>query len=503
MKRPPWHIGLLPEYFADACGQMPAFRIRTGQDVRDICHDEVLFRTRKFTAALRKHGLAKGEAVCTILKRDYDWNCIDAAIARCGGIHIPFHQSSPETEFALKYFNKLLVIASDMPEEGVSPHHRFLHIDTLMELAAMQNGNHSDLNKAVDLSPNDVAMIVFSTDEHSSTTPYALSHQGIIENAWQGSCNLRIDEGALYLSLLPVAKSYERITQLAHQFIPSVIQYAEHHMLPSVNIALSGAASCSVVPAVFDFPVKVPEAYRAKYGGPSLAKLAQLPDDIVRDVFGSHFSHFLCGGAVLPQAILKKSMQAGLNIFEGYGLTQAAGGFVLNNPDAWKPGTLGKPFAHMEIKTSAQNEVLVKGSSVCSGRIDPNLQVHQVTDRNGWLHTSDLGTISGDGYLTLNGNLKRAFKLSNGYYYDPLTDEKWFENITGNRWMICRDEQGQIHGLTEGRLPDSERVAMIKEFRAGVSSLPMKSIVLLDVLPAERPWLLQIDTGWKDVITLR
>ena len=99
-------------------------------------------------------------------------------------------------------------------------------------------------------------------------------------------------------------------------------------------------------------------------------------------------------------------------LIEGYGLTE--GGVVSLNPlDRPKPGSIGKPLPGVEVRLSAESEILVKSPCLFSGYLNDPVTTAEVL-RDGWLHTGDIGHIDSDGYVFITGRKKELIVSSTG-----------------------------------------------------------------------------------------
>uniref|UniRef100_UPI001032C606 AMP-binding protein n=1 Tax=Pseudomonas antarctica TaxID=219572 RepID=UPI001032C606 len=118
------------------------------------------------------------------------------------------------------------------------------------------------------------------------------------------------------------------------------------------------------------------------------------------------------GGARVSKALLQRAQQLGLPVFEGYGLSECASVVCLNRPDAQRPGSVGRPLPHVEIRLAEDDEVLIKGSTLL-GYLGHSEQPEQ------WWPSGDLGTFDEDGFLYLKGRKKHQFVTSYGRNVNP------------------------------------------------------------------------------------
>jgi len=137
---------------------------------------------------------------------------------------------------------------------------------------------------------------------------------------------------------------------------------------------------------------------------------------------GGSLRFFVSGGAPLSKKLSYAFWAAGINILQGYGMTE---GCVVcaNRPDDNKVGSIGTPFTGIEIRIGAQDEVLIKGPNIMLGYYKDAAGTAAVIDADGYYHTGDVGYKDHDGHFYITDRLKDLFKLSNGKYVAPLQVE--------------------------------------------------------------------------------
>ncbi len=132
------------------------------------------------------------------------------------------------------------------------------------------------------------------------------------------------------------------------------------------------------------------------------------------------------GGARTDPALLERADAAGLPVFEGYGLTEAASVVALNLPGARRPGSVGRPLPHARVRISPDGEVLVRGALFLG-----YLGAEAPRTEGGYLPTGDLGRLDADGFLHLMGRRREVLITSFGRNLSP----GWIEGL-------LREERG-------------------------------------------------------------
>lgn len=122
------------------------------------------------------------------------------------------------------------------------------------------------------------------------------------------------------------------------------------------------------------------------------------------------------GGRVSPE-LLARGRAAGLPLYEGYGLSECGSVVALNVPGAEREGTVGRSLGHVQIQVTGDLRIMVRGNTHLG-------YLGDAQQDNGWLDTGDLGTISADGFLTVNGRAKNLIITSFGRNISP----EWLES---------------------------------------------------------------------------
>jgi len=122
------------------------------------------------------------------------------------------------------------------------------------------------------------------------------------------------------------------------------------------------------------------------------------------------------GGAAVGAALLQAAHGLGIPAYEGYGLSEGASVQTLNLPRASKPGSVGRPLGHAQVRCAADGELEVSGS-LFSGYLGDS------TPPPNWWPTGDLGSIDADGFVFVQGRKKHVLITSFGRNVSP----EWVE----------------------------------------------------------------------------
>ncbi len=147
-----------------------------------------------------------------------------------------------------------------------------------------------------------------------------------------------------------------------------------------------------------------------------LRRLAFLP---VHRRLGGRFRTLYCGGAPLEADVVRFFERLGIEVFQGYGLTEAAPAVTMNCRRHNRPGSVGRALPGTEVRISPAGEILVRGPGIMIGYWNDPAATRAAVDDDGWLHTGDLGHLDPDGYLFVTGRAKSLIVLDSGKKVAP------------------------------------------------------------------------------------
>ena len=138
----------------------------------------------------------------------------------------------------------------------------------------------------------------------------------------------------------------------------------------------------------------------------------------VRDAFGGNLEYVICGGAPLDPKYVKIFRSWGINILNGYGITECSPVISVNRNYYYRDGSTGQVIDECKVKISDEGEILVKGNNVMLGYYKDDESTRQVLN-DGWYSTGDIGYVDDDKFLVISGRKKNLIILSNGENISP------------------------------------------------------------------------------------
>ncbi|MFT5679501.1 MAG: long-chain acyl-CoA synthetase, partial [Myxococcota bacterium] len=269
----------------------------------------------------------------------------------------------------------------------------------------------------------------------------------------------KMREGGLFL-FLPLAHSFGRLIQFAAPFndVPLVIS--------SVPTLLADAQACR--PGFFPAAPRVYEKMKAKIEGavagappirqrlfhwamntgtaaipyrctgkpvpPVLGFKLKIADKLVLSKLRTRLGMdraeaLLSGSAPLSEEVHSFFMALGLDLLEGYGLTETCPALSCNLPGRIKVGTVGPALPQVTIKIAEDGEILAKGPNITRGYLNRPKATADAFDDEGWFHTGDLGSVDSEGFVKITGRKKELIKTSGGKYVAPAKIEGRLKNL--------------------------------------------------------------------------
>jgi long-chain acyl-CoA synthetase len=164
----------------------------------------------------------------------------------------------------------------------------------------------------------------------------------------------------------------------------------------------------------------------------------------VHETLGGNIRFFVSGGSKLNPQVSKDFLTLGIDICEGYGMTETAPMISFTPVNEVVPGSAGKVIPGVEVKIAEDGEILAKGRNVMKGYYKKPEATAEIIDAEGWLHTGDLGELKEE-YLYVTGRKKEMIVLSNGKNINPVDIEQWIMDRTNLiQEVAITDYQGRL-----------------------------------------------------------
>jgi long-chain acyl-CoA synthetase len=302
------------------------------------------------------------------------------------------------------------------------------------------------------ITADNITTIIYTSGTTGRPKGVMLTHHNIVSNVMASGELLMLapfnDRRAL--SFLPLNHIFEKMTSYIYLFYGFGIYYAEsmdtigadlRDVKPSMfstvprllekifeRIMMAGQQLTGLKRKIFLWSIKLGEEFELEGKGPWYKLQLALADKLVfskwRAAVGGNVKAVVVGSSATPIRLEKIFTAAGINIFEGYGLTETSPVISVNNygPNGRRFGTVGPLIKDVQVKIAADGEILCKGPNVMAGYYkNPELTAEVLVD--GWFHTGDIGVLDEDNFLKITDRKKEIFKTSGGKYIAPLPIE--------------------------------------------------------------------------------
>lgn len=439
------------------------YQIYTHKEVRDMINN--------LGTALINLGL-KGKRIAVIGENRYEWEIAYLSIVCGTGIVVPLDKSLPANELELliersdieaifytkkysdiiqniKYSEKnklkhLISMDSDENFEGIYSQKELIREGRKL----IEEGNNEFLNAKID--PKEMEIMLFTSGTTSKAKVVALSHENICTNLMDIGSVLDVTQEDVFLSILPIHHVFECTVG----FLFSLYKGAEtvfcdglRHIVENLNEYHVTVMAC--VPGIYEriFMMirkklekqgKLEEILKneEKYKNSSMQKKKEVFKEI-HNMLGGKVKLLISGAAALDKTIEEKYRLLGLNLVQGYGLTETSPVVAVGTNKNYKLGSIGKTVPSVEAKLVDVNddgigELVVRGSSVMLGYYE-NEKVNKKSLQDGWFYTGDLAKIDEEGYIFICGRKKSVIVLKNGKNIFPEEMENLVNKIEGIR----------------------------------------------------------------------
>jgi long-chain acyl-CoA synthetase len=460
-----------------------AFRYPAGQGWNSLTWKDTGERVRAIACGLRALGLKDEERVAILSGTRVEWILADLGILCAGGATTTIYPSSlPEDcAYIIGDSNSVFVFAETQDHVKKLASKRVAAVmkvivfegdgdgDWVMSLADLEKLGreaHDKDKPAYDkivagIKSDALATLIYTSGTTGKPKGVELTHGN-----WVYEGEALVETGILKQSdlqylWLPLAHSFGKVlesAQIAVGFptaidgridkivenlgivkptfvgaVPRIFEKVHNKIVSTANE--SGGMKLKIFRWAFSVGRNVSARRRNKqWVPPWLAVQNALADKLVfskvRARFGGRLRFFISGSAPLALDIAEFFHAAGLLILEGYGLTESSAGSFVNRPDNFKFGTVGLPFAGTEVKIAPEDgEILIRGRGIMRGYHGLPDATAEALDKDGWLHTGDIGVVHPDGLLQITDRKKDLIKTSGGKYIAPQALEGKFKAL--------------------------------------------------------------------------
>lgn len=419
------------EESAKKFGNKPALIIKPGFRTRTWSYRDLSDVVPRIARHLADSGIRKGDRVITLGVNRPEYGIAMLGALRAGAILVPLDVNST-AEFLRKIAERTrasaVLVTEQTKERGAElglPVHE-------MELLPDRARGKTPLPKP-DVGPDDLAEIVFTSGTTGEPKGTMLSHNNILSNALAAMQIFPIGPKQRLLSFIPLSHMFEQLAGFWLLLIAGASVVYPTSRQPSVVRRTFKDRKVSMIlitpAAVRSLMIAIERKAQSDGKGPLFAKLRRIARRLpmplrrilfmsVHKAFGGRFRYIISGGAALDPALGEAWRELGVEVLQGYGLSETAPALTFNRLDKNRFGSVGVPLPGVEVRIAEDGEVLARGPNIFKGYWENEEATRAALD-GGWFHSGDLGTIDADGFLWLHGRKKDMIALADGLKVYP------------------------------------------------------------------------------------
>ena len=443
----------------------------TNNNYIEITHKQVRNMINSLGTALISLGL-KDKRIAVIGENRYEWEIAYLATCCGTGVIVPLDKLLPEKElesliersdveaifFSGKY-EEVLKKIKDNPSNKLkylismdrsSKENDIYSEQELIEEGnkLISNGDKSFIDAKVDNEK--MSIMLFTSGTTSKSKVVALSHKNICSNLMAMDKSLNVTSDDTFLSVLPVHHVFECTVGFLfslYKGATTVFCSGLVHIIDNLNEYHATIMAC--VPGIYERMFEIIRKRLEKQG--RLDEILRKEEEVkgetmqvkkeafkdIHNMLGGKVKLFISGAAALDAKIEERYRLLGINLVQGYGLTETSPVVAVGTDSAYKTGSIGKTLPSVEAKLVDVNkdgigELVVKGPNVALGYYNDEIATKE-SFKDGWFYTGDLAKIDNEGFIFICGRKKSVIVLKNGKNIFPEEMESIINKIDGVR----------------------------------------------------------------------
>jgi long-chain acyl-CoA synthetase len=434
-------------------------------------------RASKVGRALLELGIGAGDRVAVHSENRVAWLLADLGIQGIGAVTVGVYPTSPaaEVEYLLGHSEARVVIVEDQEQldktlavrDRLPDLEKIVLVDpsglhgfadpmvlTLQELEALgETRPREEFDRRVAaLDPAATAVIVYTSGTTGPPKGAMLTHANLLAAAEASATAFGVRAGDEVVSYLPLCHIAERLISVINAVaLGYTVNFPEGTGTVPQDLAEIQPTFFLGVPRVWEkflagVEIRMEDASRLKRAnfrfwmarGQAIAQRRLrgaspgplyflgwllLYRSMRRKLGLGRVREAVSGAAPIAPQVLEWFWAIGVPVREGYGQTEGTAIGTLNPHDDVRIGTVGKPLAGTEIRIADDGEILLRSPGVFAGYLKNEAATRETVDADGWLHTGDVGSVDGDGYLTITDRKKDIIITAGGKNISPAEIE--------------------------------------------------------------------------------
>lgn len=395
----------------------------------------------------------RGKRIAIISPNRYEWCVSYLAVTTSDIVVVPLDKSLPNNEIkdliirskvdGVIFDSKYAEVFHKLQEDNTNNLKYYICMDqvdgfdsynTLIEKGSSLIKEGSSDYFDITIDNKKMSIMLFTSGTTSMSKAVALSQSNICEDIYALSQMTDIRKEDVFLSFLPLHHTFESTcTFLYGSYSGITIAFCDGLKYVQKNLAEFNVTGFVCVPLMLEIMYKKIRKGIEEKGKAKMVKFAsklcnfflKIKIDIRRLVFkeilnnlGGKLRILIAGGASMSKEAIQGFLDLGINLLQGYGLTETSPVLAGENDKYKRAGSVGFPLPGLEVKIDNPGkdgigEIIAKGPTVMIGYVD-NPEATNEALKDGWFYTGDLGYIDKDGFLFITGRKKDVIVLKNG-----------------------------------------------------------------------------------------
>ncbi len=421
-----------------------AFQYLEKKQLQSVSYRRFQEDVKQKTAFFQKNGLLK-QRIALLGENSYPWIVSYFAVVLSGNVVIPLDKelNSQDIDSLIRHGRARALLYSDSFADYAQALLQSGTIETGCSIQHLMTDVNIDEGSVEEDDKDAVCTILFTSGTTGQPKGVMLTQRNLVTNAVAACKNLRVSGPSLLTLPLNHAFGFT-VGVLAELIYGYPICIGRSLRTLQKDLERFRPQNMIVV------PLYVEEFYkriwsRAKQEGKE-AKLKRaltlssflrcfgidIRKKLFRQVlepFGGNLEQLVCGGAYLDQKYIDGLDALGIQVLNGYGITECSPVVSVNRNEYTRKNSVGLPLPDCEVKI-VKGEICVRGEIIMAGYFEDEASTHEAI-ADGWFHTGDLGYLDEDGFLYITGRKKNLIILSNGKNVSPEELEEKLIGIPG------------------------------------------------------------------------
>ena len=443
--------------------------------------DQAATAVNEIGAGLLGIGFARGECAAILSNTLVKWVLADLAILSCAGVCNGIYPTDAPSQVQYlcedsgtvilfvedeEQLDKVLEVRGQLPRlrkvvvfdmKGL----RELDDPAVMSLDALRQAGRTWMQqhpqalqeRSTSCQPLDLAILVYTSGTTGKPKGAMQSHAGLVYSMRQANVripSLEVDERMCFLPLCHIAERI--IGEYSSVYSGAVLNFVENPDTIPENVREISPTFLFAVPRVWEkfysgviITIKEASKLQQLVYGWAIGVGSQVADKVlagqpvdgwlklrfeigrllalnnVRKLIGIHRAQALLSGAApISPELIRWYLALGIPMLEGWGMTESGALGTFSTVDAMRPGTIGRAVDGVEVRVDGQTgELLMRGRNVFMGYLNQPDKTAETIDKDGWLHTGDVGSMDADGHFRITDRMKDIIITAGGKNITP------------------------------------------------------------------------------------